>query len=156
MGASEAFEGDIEAVARTVLQEAGGHRAKAKELLRRRMDGNGAAHGQLNGSEVAYWRQLGALSLLDNSPDALRAYTQAAELAPKDAEAQMLVGVLHLRNGNLAEAEAAFRRQIELGEAGTARSFMRYRGHAMLGDVHALREETDAAMAAYARGAARA
>jgi tetratricopeptide (TPR) repeat protein len=148
MGASEAFEGDIEAVARTVLQEAGGHRAKAKELLRRRMDGNGADTGALNGSAVAYWRQLGALSLLDNSPDALRAYTHAAELAPKDAEAQMLVGVLHLRNGSLAEAEAAFRRLIEIcGPDGA--SFMRCRGHAMLGDVHALREETDAAMAAY-------
>ncbi len=30
MGASEAFEGDIEAAAKTVLVEAGGHRAKAK------------------------------------------------------------------------------------------------------------------------------
>src|SRR4051794_25811104 len=29
MGAGEAFEGDIETAARTVLQEAGGHRAKA-------------------------------------------------------------------------------------------------------------------------------
>jgi tetratricopeptide (TPR) repeat protein len=148
MGASEAFEGDIEAVARTVLQEANGRRAKAKELLRRRMETNGAdAHG-LNGSAAAYWRQLGALSLLDNSPDALKAYMQAAELAPKDAEAQMLVGVLHLRNGNLAEAETAFRRLIELcGPDGA--SFMRCRGHAMLGDVHALREETDAATSAY-------
>ena len=122
MGASEAFEGDIEAAARTVLQEAGGHRAKAKQLLRRRMNGNGAANGKLNGSEVGYWRQLGALSLLDNSPDALRAYARAAELAPEDAEAQMLVGVLHLRTGNLAAAESAFRRQIELGEPATARA----------------------------------
>ena len=71
MGASEAFEGDIEAAARTVLQEAGGRRAKAKELLRRRTNGNGAANGKLNGSEVGYWRQLGALSLLDNTQDAL-------------------------------------------------------------------------------------
>ena len=66
----------------------------------------------------------------------------------------MLVGVLHLRSGNLAAAEAAFRRQIELGGPDGA-SFMRYRGHTMLGDVHAAREETDAAMAAYRRGAAR-
>ena len=95
MGASEAFRANIQAVARTVAGD-GGHRAKAKDLLRRRMDGNGADTAALNGSAVAYWRrQLGALSLLDNSPDALRAYTQAAELAPKDAEAQMLVGVLH-------------------------------------------------------------
>ena len=149
MGASEAFEGDIEAAARTVLQEAGGRRAKAKELLRQRTNGNGAANGKLNGSEVGYWRQLGALSLLDNTQDALAAYGRAADLAPRDAEAQMLVGVLHLRTGNLAAAESAFRRQIELGNADGA-SFLRYRGHTMLGDVHAAREEHDAAMAAYA------
>lgn len=148
MGASEAFEGDIDAVAKTVLQEAGGHRAKAKALLRRRMNGSSHGRAALNGSEVAYWRQLGALSLLDNSPDALAAYVHAAQLAPNDAEAQMLVGVLHLRSGNLAEAESAFRRLIEIGGANDA-GFMRYRGHAMLGDVLALREETDAAMAAY-------
>src|SRR5262245_25557484 len=65
MGACEAFEGDIEAAARTVLQEVGGHRAKAKELLRRRTNGHGTANGKLNGSEAGYWRQLGALSLLD-------------------------------------------------------------------------------------------
>jgi tetratricopeptide (TPR) repeat protein len=148
MGASEAFEGDIEAAARTVLQEAGGRRAKAKELLRRRTNGNGAANGKLNGSEVGYWRQLGALSLLDNTQDALAAYGRAADLAPRDAEAQMLVGVLQLRSGNLAAAESAFRRQIELGGANGA-SFLRYRGHTMLGDVHAARDAHDAAMAAY-------
>ena len=120
MGACEAFEGDIEAAARTVLVEAGGHRAKAKQLLRQRMSGNGAANGKLNGSEVSYWRQLGALSLLDGIADALPAYARAADLAPENAEAQMLAGVLYLRAGNLEAAEAAFRRQIELGNAATA------------------------------------
>lgn len=149
MGASEAFEGDIEAAAKTVWQEAGGQRAKAKELLRRRMNGGGAANGHLNGSEAAYWRQLGALSLLDSTTDALAAYARAADLAPKDAEAQMLLGVLQLRMGNFAAAEAAFRRQIELGSDNGA-SFLCYRGHVMLGDVHAMREAHDAALAAYA------
>ena len=153
MGASEAFEGDIEAAARTVLVEAGGHRAKAKQLLRKRMNGHGAANGKLNGSEVGYWRQLGALSLLDGISDALPAYARAADLAPENAEAQMLAGVLYLRAGNLAAAEAAFRRQIELGDAGngsTDAGLARYRGHTMLGDVLAAREEHDEAMAAYA------
>jgi tetratricopeptide (TPR) repeat protein len=107
-------------------------------------------NGKLNGSEVACWRQLGALSLLDNTGDALAAYARAADLAPQDAKAQMLAGVLHLRTGNLAEAEAAFRRQIELGGAnGNSASFLRYRGHTMLGDVHAARAARDAAMQAY-------
>jgi tetratricopeptide (TPR) repeat protein len=113
------------------------------------VNGNGAGPAALNGSAAACCRQLGALSLLDNSPEALRAYALAAELAPKDAEVQMLVGVLRLRNANLAEAESAFRRVIEMcGPDGA--SFMRCRGHVMLGDVLALREEADGALAAYA------
>lgn len=146
VGAGEAFEVDVDAVARGVLQEAGGHRAKARELLRRRM--NGGDSTALNGSEASYWRQLGALSLLDGSPDALSAYAHAAELAPADAEAQMLVGVLHLRAGDLAKAESAFRRQIEICSA-NGPDVLRYRGHALLGDALALRQETDAALAAY-------
>jgi tetratricopeptide (TPR) repeat protein len=152
MGACEAFEGDLEAVARTVLVEAGGHRAKARQLLRQRMNGEGADKAQRNGSEVNYWRQLGALSLLDGIADAPAAYARAADLAPENAEAQMLAGVLHLRAGNLASAEAAFRRQIELGNQGNGSAdagLARYRGQTMLGDVLAAREDPDAAIAAY-------
>jgi tetratricopeptide (TPR) repeat protein len=152
MGASEAFESDIEAAARTVLVEAGGHRAKAKQLLRNRMNGHSGDAAKLNGSESSYWRQLGALALLDGSEDAVAAYARAADLAPENAEAQMLVGVLHLRAGNLSAAEAAFRRQIALGGAGngsTDSAVARYRGNTMLGDVLAARDEHGAAMAAY-------
>ena len=92
MGASEAFEGDIEAAARTVMVEAEGHRSRAKHLLRKRMMGQGGSNGKLNGSEVGYWRQLGALSLLDGPNEALPAYVRAADLAPENAEAQMLGG----------------------------------------------------------------
>jgi tetratricopeptide (TPR) repeat protein len=153
MGACEAFEGDIEAAARTILVEAGGHRSKAKQILRRKMNGHGALAGTLNGSEVGYWRQLGALSLLDSVSDALPAYVRAADLAPENAEAQMLAGVLYLRLGNLGAAEAAFRRQIELGKVGNGSAdagLARYRGHTMLGDVLAARDEHDQAAAAYA------
>lgn len=148
MGAAEAFEADIDAAAKTVLVEAGGHRSKAKELLRQRLNGNGVGNGALNGSETAYWRQLGALSLLESTGDALAAYTRAAELASADPEAQMLAGVLQLRAGRLAAAEAAFRRQIKLGE-GVAGSTAPYRGRTMLGDVHAANHAYDEAMAAY-------
>jgi tetratricopeptide (TPR) repeat protein len=144
LGAREAFEADIEAAAKTVLIEAGGRRGKAKHMLRQRLI-NGK--GELNGSEVAFWRQLGALSLLDNTRDALKAYTRAADLAPGDAQAQMLVGVLCLRAGRFEAAEKAFRRQLELaGESGEA---VRYRAGAMLGDVLAAKGEREAALAAY-------
>jgi tetratricopeptide (TPR) repeat protein len=152
MGASEAFEGDIEAAAQTVLREAGGHRAKAKELLRQRANGHGNGSAKvgagLNGSGAAYWRQLGALSLLDNAADATAAYARAADLAPDDAQAQMQAGILHLRAGNLAGAEAAFRRQIKLSTAEDA-GVSRYRGYTLLGDVHAARDAHEEAIAAY-------
>jgi tetratricopeptide (TPR) repeat protein len=148
MGAEEAFEADLEAAARTVLKESGGHRAKAKELLRRRVNGGSDAGSELNGSEAAYWRQLGALSLLDSAGDALAAYRRAADLLPGDPEAQMLAGVLQLRAGNLAAAEAAFRRQISLGES-TSGSTAAYRGRTMLGDVHAANQAYEEALAAY-------
>jgi tetratricopeptide (TPR) repeat protein len=151
MGARQAFEEDIDGAARTVLLEAGGRRARAKQLLRRRVEGDGLANGRLNGSAALYWRQLGALSLIDSTRDGLAAYSRAADLAPDDAETQMLLGVLSLRVGKLDVAEAAFRRQIKLSsgaEAGTAR----YRGWTMLGDVHAARESLDDALAAYRQG----
>jgi tetratricopeptide (TPR) repeat protein len=153
LGVSEAFERDIEAAARTVLIEAGGHRAKGKELLRVRLneDGDCAADdgAGFNGSGVACWRQLGALSLLDDTSDAIAAYARAADLAPDDAQAQMLAGVLHLRAGSLAAAEAAFRSQINVSGTEDARVW-RCRGYTMLGDVYAARNAHAEAMAAYA------
>lgn len=149
LGVGEAFARDIEAAAKTIVQEAGGRRGKAKDLLRARLNdsGNGNGPPSLNGSEAACWRQLGALSMLESTGDALRAYTRAAELLPGDAEAQMQAGVLSLRAGRLPAAEALFRRQIELGDGAGAR--LRYRGLAMLGDVHIAREDHAGALATY-------
>lgn len=153
LGACAAFEEDIENAARTVLKEANGHRAKAKHLLRKKIGGNG-----LNGSEAAYWRQLGALCLLDSTRDAIRAYARAADLAPHDPQAQMLAGVLFLREGRIDAAEAAFRRQMELAEAGENGAAARCRAGTMLGDVLAAKGDCESALAAYeaARGEAEA
>ena len=150
-GVTEAFEKDLETAARTVLIAAGGHRGEAKEMLRQRLhaDADWLGEGGRSGDAAACWRQLGALSLLDDSSDGLTAYARAAELAPTDAEAQMLAGVLHLRAGNLAAAEAAFRRQIEVSSTDGARIW-RYRGCTMLGDAYAARSAYAEATAAYA------
>jgi tetratricopeptide (TPR) repeat protein len=150
LGASAALEADIEAAAKAVLLDAEGRRGKAKHLLRQRLNGHG--NGKLNGSEAAYWRQLGALSFIDSTQDALRAYTRAAELAPDDAQAHMLLGFLYLRAGRLEAAEAAFRHQLTLN--GDAAKGVRHRAGTMLGDVLAAKDEPEAALAAYeeARG----
>jgi tetratricopeptide (TPR) repeat protein len=144
LGASAVFEADIEAAARSVMVEAGGRRAKAKHLLRKHLNGNG-----LNGTEAAYWRQLGALSLLDSTRDAVRAYARAADLAPDDPQAQMLAGVLYLRDGRLDAAEAAFRRQSELAGKEAAGATIRYRASTMLGDALLAKGEHARALEAY-------
>jgi tetratricopeptide (TPR) repeat protein len=147
-GMTEAFEKDLEGAARSVLVETQGHRSAAKELLRQRLRADGSSNGDCAHSDktATRWRQLGALSLLDDTSDALTAYARAAELAPEQAEGQMLAGVLQLRAGNLTAAEAAFRRQIAVSDADRA---WRYRGFILLGDVHAASHAYAEAVAAY-------
>src|SRR5262245_26471647 len=112
VGAREAIEADLDAAAKLVLPEAGWRCGAARRLLRKRLNGR-AASGALNGSEAAYWRQLGALALLDDADDALTAYARAAELAPDDPDLQLLLGVLYLRTGRLDVAEGLFRRPMD-------------------------------------------
>ena len=137
MGASEAFEGDIEAAARTVLQEAGGHRAKAKELLRRRMQRQRrAATASSTAARSAYWRQLGALSLLDSTERcAGRLRAGPPSWRPRMPRrrcwrASSTAGRQPRRGrGRVPAPDRARRRRRR-------RASLRYRGHTMLGDVH--------------------
>ena len=146
LGASAAFEADLEAAAKSVLLDADGRRGKAKHMLRQRLNGKGK--DKLNGSEAAYWRQLGALSLIDSTQDAMRAYARAAELSPDDGQAHMLLGFLYLRADRLEAAEAAFRRQLALCDGDAARG-ARHRAGTMLGDVLVAKGDPEAALAAY-------
>jgi tetratricopeptide (TPR) repeat protein len=160
LGAGEVFEADLEAAAKGVLAEAGWRRGAARHLLRERINGHSASHppngsvnGTGNGSDAAEWRQLGALALLDDTHDALTAYTRAAELSADDPDLQMLLGVLQLRSGRPEAAESAFRRQLDLangkdgGNEGSGA--IRYRAGAMLGDALIAKGAREDALAAY-------
>jgi tetratricopeptide (TPR) repeat protein len=154
LGAGEALEADLDRAANGVLPEAGWRRGAAKQLLRRHINGhapNGRASNGAggNGDEAARWRQLGALALIDDIHDALTAYARACALAPDDPDLQMLLGVLHLRAGNLEAADAAFRRQMGLADGKEEGATVRYRAGTMLGDVLLARGARAEALAAY-------
>jgi tetratricopeptide (TPR) repeat protein len=156
LGAGEIFEADLDAAAKGVLAEAGWRRGAAMHLLRKRINGhsvshapNGTANGTGNGSDAAEWRQLGALALLDDTHDALTAYTRAAELSADDPDLQMLLGVLQLRSGRPEAAESAFRRQLDLANGKDGGEAIRYRAGAMLGDALIAKGAREDALAAY-------
>ena len=152
LGAGEVFEADLEAAAKGVLPEAGWRRGAARHLLRKRINGHSvsqAPNATANGSDVAQWRQLGALALLDDTHDALTAYTRAAELSADDPDLQMLLGVLQLRSGRAEAAESAFRRQLDLANGKDGGEAIRYRAGAMLGDALIAKGAHEDALAAY-------
>jgi len=154
MGAQQAFESDIRRAAESILREAGGERRKAREILRQRLAETGEPKQAekpacASSADIAgIWRQLGALSLVDGSRDAMAAYARAVDLAPESAEGHMQLGVLQLRSGRLEAAEQSFQRQIALSHSPEL-AVLRYRGRTMLGDVYAARHETGPALAAY-------
>ncbi len=148
VGAGEAFEADLDKAARGVLPEAGWRCGAAKQLLRTHINGQ-APNGASNGADASHWRQLGALALLHDTHDALMAYARASELAPDDPDLQMLLGVLHLRAGQLEAADAAFRRQMGLADGKDDGAAVRYRAGTMLGDVLLAKGAREEALAAY-------
>jgi tetratricopeptide (TPR) repeat protein len=68
-------------------------------------------------AEAAAYRQLGAMSFLDDSSKSLAAYRRAAELDQTDAESLNQLGYLSLITGDLAEAETAYRKIYDIGKA---------------------------------------
>jgi Flp pilus assembly protein TadD len=91
------------------------------------------------------WTNLGHAAAAETPPDfetARRAYQKALDLAPHVADTRYNVGHLHLREGNLAAAQAEFARAVEIEP--------RYAmAHNMLGYTLAAQRQADAALAAY-------
>jgi tetratricopeptide (TPR) repeat protein len=143
LGALESFGRDIEAAARHVFVDAGGDRASAKLLLRRRLREQATAPD---------WCALGVLSFIDSTREAIAAYMKAADLEPEDPEIALLLGVLHMNAGHLTPAEGAFRRHLALA-ARRPDGGPLYRGHCLLADVLAAQGSLDAALAGYREAA---
>ena len=153
MGASEAFEGDIEAAAQTVLVEAGGHRAKAKTAP-------APAHERpWRGQRQAQRQRGGLLAPARRAFPARRHLRRAGGLCQGGGP-----GARECRG-----ADAGGRSPSARGQSRRSRGCVpapnqarrcrqrqhgcrpaRYRGHTMLGDVLAAREDHEEAMAAYA------
>ena len=65
--------------------------------------------------EVVMWEGLGrACEAAERWQEAERAFCEAAELAPAIARPHIFLGVLHARRGRHAEAEACYRRALEI------------------------------------------
>ena len=90
MGACEAFEADIEAAARTVLPGGGRASREGQAAPAQAHDGDGAANGSSTAARRRYWRQLGALSLLDGTARCARRLRQGRRSGagePRSADA---------------------------------------------------------------------
>jgi tetratricopeptide (TPR) repeat protein len=111
------------------------------------------ATGEKN-SQVAAYRNLGAIAILRDPKQALEAYRKAIENDPDDLESQYWVGWLELERGDLAEAEAHFQKVLALTRAENRGSI----GHWVrfgLGDVQVQRGHLEEARRSYLDGRAK-
>jgi tetratricopeptide (TPR) repeat protein len=94
-----------------------GNTAKAQAVFAEVLKTKEAEGKQANKKAAAAARHLGALAYLHNTNGALTAYRKAVELNPDNAEGWNQLAALFLRTGELAQAEAAYRKVLSLGEA---------------------------------------
>ncbi len=94
-----------------------GNTAKAQAVFAEVLKTKEAEGKQANKKAAAAARHLGALAYLHDTNGALTAYRKAVELNPDNAEGWNQLAALFLRTGELAQAEAAYRKVLSLGEA---------------------------------------
>lgn len=87
-----------------------GRTEDATALLRNIAEEKAAA-----GEAAAAYRHLGAMAFLNNTQEALSAYTKAVELDPDDPDGWNQLGHLQLRLGELADAERSYQKVLAIG-----------------------------------------
>ncbi len=102
-----------DALTRLQMGDAQGAKAIFQEILDRK-----AAQGAAANTEAAEAaRHLGALAFYDNTQEALDAYRKAVVLDPSNASGWNELGHLLIRVGQLKEAEAMYKKALDLNEA---------------------------------------
>ncbi len=94
-----------------------GNTAKAQAIFAKVLKTREAEGKQANREAAEAARHLGALAFMNNPKEALIAYQKAVELDPDNADSWNMLGILLIRTGEPAQAEAAYRRVQALGEA---------------------------------------
>ena len=93
-----------------------GKTAKAQDIFAEVLKTKEAEGQKTNNKEAAaIARHLGALAYQDNTKEALAAYQKAVQLDPNDEDGWNMLGLLLDRTGDLAQAEAAYRKVLALG-----------------------------------------
>ncbi len=121
-----------------------GHTAKAQAIFAEVLRSKEAEGRKANKEAATAARHLGALAYMNNPKEALRAYQKAVELDPNNADGWNELGKLLQRTGELAQAEAAFRKVLVLVEAHQDKQWQ-VKAIANLGNVYLTRGELDKA-----------
>jgi tetratricopeptide (TPR) repeat protein len=98
-----------------LAQLAEGRAEEATALLRTIAEEKAAAGAAANREAAAAYRHLGAMAFLNDTREALSAYTKAVELDPDDADGWNELGHLQRRLGELADAERSYQKVLALG-----------------------------------------
>jgi tetratricopeptide (TPR) repeat protein len=94
------------------------------------------------------YRTLASIAAVSDPGHARDYYAEAAKLDPSDIEGMVLYGTFEQDAGNLAVAESAYRRVIDLGKSGGADHEV-YWATLGLGDIQHARGDVGAALATY-------
>ncbi|WP_420208481.1 tetratricopeptide repeat protein [Candidatus Electronema sp. JC] len=121
-----------------------GHTAKAQAIFAEVLRSKEAEGRQANKEAAAAARHLGALAFMNDTKAALAAYQKAVQLDPDDADGWNMLGHLLFRTGELAQAEAAYRKVLALGEAHQDKEKQTW-AYGNLGIVYRTRGELDKA-----------